>query len=64
MDLSDVMAPAICPGLVCLLECRTAQASPSVELPPNDDCPQLRVHAQIPTVKPCAEPGDLCPGHR
>lgn len=35
MDLRDVVAPAICLGLVCLLECRKNQVRPCAELPPR-----------------------------
>lgn len=61
MDPRDAMAPAICPGLVCLLECRTVQPVLLQNSLLMDECSQFGVHAQIPIVQHSAEPGVLPP---
>lgn len=59
MDLRDVVAPAICLGLLCLLECRKSQARrasrrTSLQM---DDYLNLSSHAQLLTVRHCTELG-------
>lgn len=59
MDLRDVVAPAICLGLLCLLECHKSQARrasrrTSLQM---DDCLNLSSHAQLLTVRHCTGRG-------